>query len=965
MRESGRMKPDDMQNEPLRVTRSRILSVRRHDPRKLSVGDEAIVEFGPGLLRLLSLAEENGGPLGEGFSPEWVIPVGAAGTAAYAVVDPPEWYEQVNSWTGVTNTIEWTRAARNDETLLAVCRLESLGRTSAHLPYRVVSKEHKDVLVTGKFVFVSEGSEGPRPFQATFISERAFPRKQRKEETPTVSGDEPVGSLRARMARVILPPAAEQALRRALKRTRGSSSGEGPPMVWVQKPHLIRLGTSDSVVVEVRNSSRERLEVVLVPLLPHGNGLDFEWRTASAFSLGPREVRTVVGHLTALRPHEVNLGQPWVFHLQALTRNRELARLRCDLSVPDEEPGTIFYVLTEDCETFDGGAVTGDYGDAKRFGNANNFMDPEEYRVQMIEKPNRLNEIAEQNGAFWTHFWTATQRFAAGWAASHSKTGAWDRIAADMDESVRTGSRTHEYAPHIHFDFEPDSRLPPQPRLNYDPETDGILPNDYYDPDTNPGHRYHGWDGARKGISYVKEEGDLVSPDTKTGSLRRSARFIARLTYGGRQSLITRTGACDFGGTPDDLAVSRRALRANGILADADAGHYESVGSHPRGRQIYFCHPDDLESEIHELEQASLVQLRGPEVFLDAATLEELNSWFNRRVADSEGPGVRAIVSMAHAMFVAGHPDPFRSTSGGQFDVIDQHLDYVASHYPDVRFATATEAVLEFLDYYSPEPLAVPGPPIARSNDGKILVLGVRILGRGIPITEDRPARLTVSSPTLFEPEEVERLTVLRGSEEVSSAFGPWNGLPSITFDATTPAGYEMEVQIKSPLPALADPAVAGRDALWSTESSRFEIPPEPRRPDLFRLRKPNVIREVRRDPTRINTGDFWAWSYPGDLFRLLAWPIAGASEPLGRRVHPYGRFAEGMGVHAAMRVAGPGFRPHGVHVHWKKHVLGRADFYLEETLREAGSGKLVFAAKIWESGLEVAEVNVELKSES
>ena len=160
-------------------------------------------------------------------------------------------------------------------------------------------------------------------------------------------------------------------------------------------------------------------------------------------------------------------------------------------------------------------------------------MDPEEYRIQMIEKPDALNAIAERHGARWTHFWTATQRFAAQWAAGQSKTGAWDAIVSDLDASIRRGSRLHEYAPHIHFDFEPDSKLPPQPRLLYDAKTDGILPVDYYDPRANPNHKFHGWDGARKGIAYVRDEGDLATGDSKKGSLRKSVRYLADLSFGG------------------------------------------------------------------------------------------------------------------------------------------------------------------------------------------------------------------------------------------------------------------------------------------------------------------------------------------------------------------------------------------------------------------------------------------------
>jgi hypothetical protein len=141
----------------LRVTRPRILSARRTDLRTFTVGDEAVIEFGPGLLRFLSLREDGGPPVGEGGAFEWTIPVGAAGTAAYAVVEPVG-FDGVNLWTGVSNVVRWGRACAPDETLVATCRLAELGRF-ARLPYRTFSRTRGDVVVTGEFVFVSVASD--------------------------------------------------------------------------------------------------------------------------------------------------------------------------------------------------------------------------------------------------------------------------------------------------------------------------------------------------------------------------------------------------------------------------------------------------------------------------------------------------------------------------------------------------------------------------------------------------------------------------------------------------------------------------------------------------------------------------------------------------------------------------------------------------------------------------------------
>lgn len=179
------------------VTRPRILSARRTDLRTFTVGDEAVIEFGPGLLRFLSLRENGGPPLGEGGAFEWTIPVGAAGTAAYAVVEP-DGFDGVNVWTGVSNVVRWGRACAPDEALVATCRLTELGRF-ARLPYRTFSRTRGDVVVTGEFVFVSVASDAdghytidPRRTPDAPVSPRAARAAARgaRARRPAPPGDE-------------------------------------------------------------------------------------------------------------------------------------------------------------------------------------------------------------------------------------------------------------------------------------------------------------------------------------------------------------------------------------------------------------------------------------------------------------------------------------------------------------------------------------------------------------------------------------------------------------------------------------------------------------------------------------------------------------------------------------------------------------------------------------------------------
>lgn len=153
----------------LKITYPRILCVRRVDPLRFSVGDEAIVEFGAGLLSFLDLMGSDGRRLGDGLAPEWTIPIGAALTADGATrahyAKPP-----LSSWPLAACSVEWTRPCRKDERLIALSRVTALGRTSMTRMFRVYSYESKEQIIRGESVSVSAGPHGPIPFVPEFFS---------------------------------------------------------------------------------------------------------------------------------------------------------------------------------------------------------------------------------------------------------------------------------------------------------------------------------------------------------------------------------------------------------------------------------------------------------------------------------------------------------------------------------------------------------------------------------------------------------------------------------------------------------------------------------------------------------------------------------------------------------------------------------------------------------------------------
>src|SRR5262249_46857329 len=146
-------------------------------------------------------------------------------------------------------------------------------------------------------------------------------------------------------------------------------------------------------------------------------------------------------------------------------------------------------------------------------------------------------------------------------------------------------------------------------------------------------------------------------------------------------------------------------------------------------------------------------------------------------------PGVHAILFTTHAMFIAGTPDRFRSLEGGAFAEIDKHLSWVRANYPEVEFATATEALLEYLDYYTPELKVVAEPRLCGGDPAAgRYQFPVRLPGQGIRVDPGHPATVRIAAPAAFDPEEVQEIRVWQDGAIVASAsdFDPRH-LPAIT----------------------------------------------------------------------------------------------------------------------------------------------------------------------------------------
>jgi hypothetical protein len=147
-------------------------------------------------------------------------------------------------------------------------------------------------------------------------------------------------------------------------------------------------------------------------------------------------------------------------------------------------------------------------------------------------------------------------------------------------------------------------------------------------------------------------------------------------------------------------------------------------------------------------------------------------------------PGVHAIIGFTHVMFMLGAGD-WQAVQGGQFTALDGHLRYLQQQYAAKElliFGTASELVKAYLDYYTPQPVAVYGPRFA---DGWATAqYPIIILGRDIPVDPSHAHTILVKYP-LYYRDSAYRISVLKDGKPIYSTWGlptPFNDI-SFTFD--------------------------------------------------------------------------------------------------------------------------------------------------------------------------------------
>ncbi|WP_378955304.1 hypothetical protein [Pelosinus sp. sgz500959] len=545
-----------------------------------------------------------------------------------------------------------------------------------------------------------------------------------------------------------------------------------------------RVGQGDRFVIEAdaQNMTSKPMDHIAVKMIePYGYGLvSMDQSLQTIDHLNPGEKHHISWQLQAKRPDAVNLNKPWTIKFSV---NDQEVQEQVQVSVSDPNPGKIFYVMTEDLEPIDGA------GYPTAWGNRNSWLEPQEFLGQMVGKSEALNGIAEKYGAKWTHYiaWPAVK--AAQWAGGQSKTGQWPKIVSAIQESVvQEAGRGHEYGIHLHSDYDP---YLPGNVLSYNEAVDGIWAN----------HLKHGWAHS------VFTEGDFSDYTSRTGMLYDYQSILDQLARNSDQGqlLTARVGSFDFGSGKADEAMSTNAYKKVGLWgsSDADGNNGGAVTTGDYGHEIYFTAPDDINGPAEDLSKVGIVEFRPTPrqsiSYNDQSAMvmnQKTDQGMEYFTAGSRvvKPGIHAVIGFTHAMFVMGDGD-WKSLEGGQFQAIDEHLAYVKQKYVDqgvLNFGTASELVEAYLDYYTPQLLAIYGKRL--SDERGIAEYAIRIVGRDILVDEQHNHIVNIKYP-LYLRESAYRISILKNGQPIYTTWGlptPFNDIRFVVDDKE--AVYTMKI---------------------------------------------------------------------------------------------------------------------------------------------------------------------------
>jgi tetratricopeptide (TPR) repeat protein len=539
------------------------------------------------------------------------------------------------------------------------------------------------------------------------------------------------------------------------------------PPLWAQQeqPTLLSVRPSDfdlikgqtvSIAVVIaadRSLSDCRLEL----LEPFGWGLETTSRCTVLGQISAGQQRKVTLQVKAKRASAVNLNQPWVLNV-ILTAQGAWASHLLRFTVTDPEPGRTFLVLTNDHEPQI-------HRERIESGRKCPVL-PGEAAADLVTKGTLARNLAEKHALRWTLMLDAgTAIGLLKWAGCKSR--CWGQLYRDASEfyldSLQNG---HDCQMHLHLKAVPGSRFF---CYQYD-STNDILSFDFRTAEKHfAGSKVNSW------ANITPRYGHPWGTNSRVGSLTNAARTLENAfstAVGSYRPVLFRAGQWDLGTSTAEREKSIMALRESGILADSSVAEgyncYERPFQFglPPARATYLTFRNNPEKRARSLVDAGILQAvpillpQGTHAVTprdDPHAVLQAYRCFLR--GDRVAPGRHVIMEIEHFGDIPNGNNNGSQLGNGCWRSMDHHLSAVRSRCTALEGMRGTEAVYEWLDYYTPEPVVRLAPPTSKANPDIGAQRSVRFplcfIGDGILGHEKRVYRLSVPLPSVPHEEEI------------------------------------------------------------------------------------------------------------------------------------------------------------------------------------------------------------------
>lgn len=479
------------------------------------------------------------------------------------------------------------------------------------------------------------------------------------------------------------------------------------------------------------------------------------------------------GLLRAERPHHLcGADAPgWTLVLHLWIDGTALT-LPFEVAVPDEAPGELLWIITEDHELHE-------HDEAIR---------AEVVREILVDVSDYAQQLAGERGVPWTHMveagsalalldWTLAQAqahdpdpdAAAGWRQVRD-----DAVAA-LAEGVAAG---HDLGIHLHAFNTPECA---NFAYAYDPKRHALRCSDKFLLAHGPERGYFAKAFARLG--------DVDDADGRLGGLVSALERIesvGRLGRPGFQALLFRAGSFEFSDGAGDDVRSLRALRRAGVPADSSWPKPSFYTAGPpenplRASRDGYQKPAKGMADHGTMEIRSEYNIEGD--YLSDAKI--LHGYLAGRIAHFAPngrvrPGVHVLCAMTHDKYINGrmgqHARPLQPDNG-DWATIRRHLDAIDSMRHVLTPVTAGDAVRRWLDVHTPEPLALRGGeelvPVQPGDAVETFHILFDLYGRDIPIDAAHPALIGLRVPAALRRRAVRAEVRADGSTLAASDDGP------------------------------------------------------------------------------------------------------------------------------------------------------------------------------------------------